>query len=103
MAWGLQPGSWLHLPSPYTHSLSVPVLYVVGSLAYQFGGGPIHLRQSALDALPSMSTGGIIVFVTGELAQGAGVRVLPHFPPTKARMGPRLPQSSIHKDPCVDI
>jgi hypothetical protein len=44
----------------------------------QFGGGAILLRQSASDALPSMATGGIIVFVTGELAQGAGVRTCTH-------------------------
>ncbi|MDR3742636.1 MAG: hypothetical protein P4L40_26760 [Terracidiphilus sp.] len=39
----------------------------------QFAGGPIALRYTANDALPSAATGGIAVFVTGELAQGAVV------------------------------
>jgi hypothetical protein len=36
-------------------------------------GGPVAIRYTARDALPSQATGGIAVFVTGELAQGATV------------------------------
>lgn len=42
----------------------------------QMAGGPIALRFTANDALPSQTTGGIAVFATGELVQGSGVRAL---------------------------
>ncbi len=42
----------------------------------QFAGGPIGIRFSANDALPSQATGGIAVFGTGELVQGSGVRAV---------------------------
>jgi hypothetical protein len=41
----------------------------------QMAGGPVAIRYTARDALPSQATGGIAVFVTGELAQGATVRL----------------------------
>ena len=47
---------------------------------FQLAGGPILLRYSAKNSLPSIATGGIIVFATGELAQGAGVRAVHSAP-----------------------
>jgi hypothetical protein len=42
-----------------------------GYIASRFAAGPVAIRESSKSVLPSMESGGIIVFITGDLKQGA--------------------------------